>query len=157
MPPNSYHHSSQISKNIFGYRHLIFYVYLIYSSFSWSGKSVIRVFGVTIPILKYLKYICKKNLIISYQYDWAEQTRANYKNIKHFLSRTIEKSALYSADYIFCTMPWLDEKLNKYYKIPSYKHEVIPNFVNLKYFYPEKKENIIIYAGRLHWSKAWEF
>lgn len=155
MPAGVSHKKPFLSSRHFGLRHLLFYVYLMASAFKWRRMDcVIRVFGVTIPVLPVLKWISGKKMVVSYQYDWAEQTRANYRNIKHYLSRRIETEALNSADFIICTMAWLAEKLENYYKIPRCKFEVIPNIVNLKVFHPGEKTDTIVYAGRLHWSKG---
>ena len=155
LPQGVIHKISAIKTKAFGLRHIMFYLFLISSSLSWRRTAgVIRVFGVTIPVLPIIKRISGKKIVISYQYDWAEQTRSNYRNIKHYVSRSIEKSSIDSADFIICTMQWLyDKAINFYHKHPN-KCIVIPNYVDLDHFYPEPKQKIIVFAGRLHWSKG---
>ena len=155
MPEGAIHKIPLLRLRYFGFRHIVYYIYLILSSFKWKKyRAVIRVFGVTLPVLHIIKYISSKKLIISFQYDWAEVTRLNYRNIKHYVSRWIEKSAISNADFIISTMQWLNDKAMTTYKKPKSKCYIIPNYVDLNVFYPEKKENLIVYAGRLHWSKG---
>jgi glycosyltransferase involved in cell wall biosynthesis len=154
MPNDVIHRHPFVSSHRFGLRHVCFYTYLSISAFFWKKGNVIRVFGVTLPILSVLKILSGNPIVVSYQYDWAEQTRANYGNIKRYLSRIVEKIALNSADRILYTVPWLGKKLVEYYGLEVEKCILQPNFVDINLFYPQKKKNIVMYAGRLHWSKG---
>jgi glycosyltransferase involved in cell wall biosynthesis len=133
----------------------LYYIYLIGSAFKWrKGKAVIRIFGVTLPVVRIIRSLSSKNVVLSLQYDWAEVTRLNYRNIKHYVSRWIEKSSVTNADVIISTMTWLRNKAINTYNKPESKCFIIPNYVDLSVFYPIEKEKIITYAGRLHWSKG---
>jgi glycosyltransferase involved in cell wall biosynthesis len=155
MPDGAIHIVPLIKSKYFGVRHILYYIHLIISAFKWGKyRAVIRVFGVTLPVLGFIKYISAKNLVISFQYDWAEVTRMNYRNIKHYVSRWVEKSSISNADFIIATMQWLKDKAINTYNISESKCCIIPNYVDLNLFYPEKKEKVIVYAGRLHWSKG---
>lgn len=155
MPEGAIHKIPIIRTKLFGLRHILYYIHLIFSAYSWRKyKAVIRVFGVTLPVIRLIRLISSKKLVVSFQYDWAEVTRLNYRNIKHYVSRWIEKSAVTNADFIISTMQWLNEKAIKTYSKPESKCCIIPNYVDLNVFYPEKKEKVFVYAGRLHWSKG---
>lgn len=157
MPNGAFHKNSKLGSPSFGIRHICFYLYLIFSAFGWRNKrAVIRIFGVTLPIIYLLKVISSKKIVISFQYDWAEQTRANYKNIKYYISRWVERSSVKNADFVISTMSWLHNKVINFYGKSETKCSIIPNYVDLNIFYPETKEKIIVFAGRLHWSKGIE-
>lgn len=155
LPDGAVHKTAIVKSKYFGLRHILYYAFLTMAAFKWRRyRAVIRVFGVTLPVLHIIKFISSKKLVISFQYDWAEVTRMNYRNIKHYVSRWIEKSAIKNADFVISTMQWLNDKAIKIYNKPESKCCIIPNYVDLNVFYPEKKEKIVVYAGRLHWSKG---
>jgi len=153
LPNEVEHKVSRFSTNIYGLRHIFFYLYLIKESFFWD-KGVIRVFGVTIPILGIIKFFSKLKVVTSFQYDWKQQTQKNYIFLmpKNFLSSIVQSSSIKNSDVVICTMQWLANIAHNEYKAKDVV--LIPNYVNTKLFKPYKKKKQIVFAGRLHWSKG---
>ncbi|MDE0471747.1 MAG: glycosyltransferase family 4 protein [Ekhidna sp.] len=157
MPEGVYHKHASISSKMFGVGHVLYYLYLILSAFKWkkSSFSVVRVVGTNIPVLPLVRAISRKKFVISYQYDWAEGVKKDYGGVKALISNTAQRFAIMSADYLLCTMSWLQDIAIDRYKIKREHTTVLPNYVNTEIFKPSsKKEKQIIYTGRLHWSKG---
>lgn len=133
---------------------ILYYLSLILRARKMNG--VIRVFNSTIPVLQIVKRLSRQPVILSFQYDWAEVTRANYKGIKKWVSRITQVQAMKAADVVLCTTERLKEKAENYYKKKN--TFIIPNYVDQDYFNRQhEKENIIFYAGRLFWAKGVDF
>lgn len=150
MPKNVTHkHPKNKTKN----KHL---QYIQYYRFLYveakQFKGVIRVFGVSLPFLNIIKKRAQKNLIVSFQYDWAKGIKKDYSGIKTKIGPWVQKSALKAADYVLCTTTWLQKTAKTQYK--KQNTTVIPNGVDLDLFKPKKKENNIVFVGRLHFSKG---
>lgn len=155
LPNGSVHKVAKYASGIYGLRHILFYIYLLQESFKWKKLNcVIRVFGVNLPILPFLKLISSKKIVSSFQYDWAEQTNKNYglKDIKKHLASFIQYNSLKYSNSIISTMAWLEEKVQK--SFPKKSTIIIPNYVNTDIFTPKSKKKQIVFAGRLHWSKG---
>lgn len=136
--------------NKFGFRHIIFYLYLLIKSFNMSG--VIKIISTSLPVAPLIKLFSRQKIIISYRYDWGVVTKKDYGGIKGLLSDKIQKLAISSADLVICSAEWLREKAEKVY---NKRAIVIFNYVDTNLFHPAlKKENFILFAGRLHWRKG---
>jgi glycosyltransferase involved in cell wall biosynthesis len=102
-----------------------------------------------------VKLICGKRLIISYQFDWANGMKLDYKGIKPRVSSLVQSMVIRSADHLLCTTEWLKEIAINRYNFRSERITIIPNYVNTDLFKPSsQKRNQIVFAGRLHWSKG---
>ena len=144
------HYHPALQSNQFGYRHLNYYLFLCLHARRLRGIS--RVFGVSIPFLKFIKRRSKSKIVLSYHNNWAEGIKKDYPNIiNSFVPAYIQKSALQSADVLLLTHEWLKDHLPADVTKQIY---VNPNFVDPEIFYPEKKEKIILFAGRIHDSKG---
>jgi len=147
------HHPLPLKINIYGVRHLLFWLYLIWRA--WHMEAPIRVFGVAIPILPLIKLLSGQKLIVGFQWDYASVTKANYSGLKRWLAGTLQAAGLKSADLVICTTEQLKEIVEKKYKKPV---EIVPNFVDTELFQREpKKGNFVLYAGRLHWAKGIDY
>ena len=134
MPEGVYHRHASVSSKTFGVMHILYYLYLILSAFKWKR----------VPFS-----------VISYQYDWAKGVKKDYEGLKVLISNTAQRLVIMSADYLLCSMSWLQDIAIDRYKIKREHTTVLPNYVNTEIFKPSsKKEKQIIYTGRLHWSKG---
>lgn len=139
----------------YGLKQLIFYFWIVTQAPRMSN--LIKVFGSNIPTLSLVKWISKSRLIVTYQWDYAEQTKQNErKGIKFWLAPLLEKLALKPADLVVVTTDWLNEKIQKKYHKPTV---ILPNWVdleNLNYIFNSQSRDrkTILFAGRLHWSKG---
>ena len=151
MPGGVIHKNPRLT-GLYGIDHLIYYLYLISSAFSWRRFSVIRIWGTSLPVVGILKRVCALPIVVSFQYDWAEGVKLDYRGIKTFFSRVVQNNCIKSSDVIFSTTKRLVEKA-----VVDYKKEnvqLVPNFVDTSLFKPLDKTNSIVFAGRLHWSKG---
>ena len=148
------HHPIILGIKKFGLRHILYYITLILKAQKMNG--VIRVFNSTVPVLPIIKRLSKQPVILSFQYNWAEVTRANYKGIKKWAARFTQMQAMKAADIVLCTTDKLKEKTENDYKKKN--TVIIPNYVDQNHFNMQhEKENIIFYAGRLFWAKGVNF
>lgn len=139
----------------FGYRHLLYYLWLVWQAPRMQG--VIKVFGSNIPTLPMVRWLSRRPMMVTYQFDYAEGTRKDHPTgLKHWLPRLLERLALRPADLVLVTTGWLEEKVQRVY----HKNTVLlPNWVDLTDLEPvdigkKRDEKMILYAGRLHWSKG---
>jgi glycosyltransferase involved in cell wall biosynthesis len=147
------HHPLPIKLNIYGLRHLLFWIFLVIKAPAMNA--LIRTFGVEIPTLPLVRILSGQKVIAGYEWDYASTTRANYSGVKRWLANFVQACGFRGADLVISTTDRLKEIAEmKYHK----KAVVIPNFVDFNVFdkNPEK-EDYILYAGRLHWSKGIEF
>ena len=155
MPAGVRHIGRGCRGDLFGLRHASYYFGLLISAFEWRlhRHCIIRVFGVTIPVLPALKAIAGKKVVVSFQYDWASEMRSVYGGIKKVVAGAVQHLSIGSADHVICTMDWL-----KCIATTKYRREqvtVIPNYVDTAMFCPSSnKVNHVVYVGRLHWSKG---
>lgn len=157
MPDGVIHKSAKITSTAFGMRHVLYYLYLILSAFKWKSLkySVIRVIGVNLPVIPLVKLISNKNCVISYQFDWANGMKKDYKGIKPMVSDAVQSWVINSADYLFCTTQWLKDIAETRYAFEKQNITIIPNYVNTAVFKPSvPKKKQIVFAGRIHWSKG---
>lgn len=147
------HRCLPLKIDIYGARHLLFWLYLVWKA--PSMKAPIRMFGVAIPTLPLIKRLSGQKLIVGFQWDYASVTKANYGGLKRWLADTLQAIGLSSADLVICTTERLRRIVEEKYKKPA---EVISNFVDTELFQRKtKKENFVLYAGRLHWAKGIEY
>ena len=147
------HHPLPFKVNIYGLKHLLFWIFLVFKAPFMDAP--IRIFGVEIPTLPLIRKLSRQKVIVGFQWDYATQTRANYVGVKKWLANFLQASGFRGADLIICTMDWLKEIAEKKYKKRAV---VIPNFIDARVFHKtDGKEDHIVYAGRLHWSKGVEF
>jgi glycosyltransferase involved in cell wall biosynthesis len=152
----TFHHPVLWLPKCFGWRHLIFYLWLVLKAPTMKG--FIKVFGSNIPTLPIVRYLSKCPIMVTYQWDYAQQTRKNAinKGLKYHLAPLLEKLAIHSADIVLVTAHWLKERIRKNYQK---KTIILPNWVDLSlvesYHVDESRESdTILYVGRLHWSKG---
>ncbi|MGB3946511.1 MAG: glycosyltransferase family 4 protein [Bacteroidia bacterium] len=157
MPDGVIHKSAKITSSAFGVRHVLYYLYLILSAFKIRRlkNAVIRVVGVNVPVIPLVKLISNKHCVISYQFDWANGMKKDYKGIKPMVSGAVQSWVINSANYLFCTTQWLRDIAETRYAFPKQNITIIPNYVNTDVFKPiVPKKKQIVFAGRLHWSKG---
>jgi glycosyltransferase involved in cell wall biosynthesis len=147
------HHPLPIKLNIYGLRHLLFWIFLVVKAPFMDAP--IRTFGVEIPTLPLVRKLSRQKVIAGFEWDYASTTRANYSGIKRWLANFVQDFGFRGADLLICTTDTLKGlAAMKYHK----KGVVIPNFVDFNVFgKTPRKEDHILYAGRLHWSKGVEF
>lgn len=146
------HHPLPIKFDIYGLRHLLFWLFLVIKAPGMNAP--IRTFGVEIPTLPLVRILARHKVITGYEWDYASTTRANYSGIKRWLANFIQACGFRGTDLVICTTDRLKGMAeNNYQK----KAVVIPNFVDFNVFNKShQKEDQIVYAGRLHWSKGVE-
>jgi glycosyltransferase involved in cell wall biosynthesis len=144
------HHPLPIKLNIYGLRHLLFWIFLVVKAPAMNA--LIRTFGVEIPTLPLVKILSGQKVIAGYEWDYASTTRANYGGIKKWLANFVQACGFRGADLVISTTDRLKGIAEmKYHR----KAVVIPNFVDFNVFGKNpQKEDHILYAGRLHWSKG---
>jgi len=103
------------------------------------------------------KWFYKKKLVVRCGYEWLKFSEKRNKPLwKIKLIYLTEKIAYKSADEIILTSKEDKEFVEKRFKIPSSKIEVIPNYIDVDLFKPldiPKEKNRIIFIGRLEEQK----
>jgi glycosyltransferase involved in cell wall biosynthesis len=141
--------------NAFGWRHLVYYLWLVAQAPRMRG--VIKVIGSNIPTLALVRLLSRRPMMVTYQLNYAEAMRGSEKSLfKRVVGPRLERLALMPADLVLVTTVWLGEKVKKVYRKPIV---LLPNWVDLS---PvdlagsgiQRDENLILYAGRLHWLKG---
>lgn len=147
------HHPLPIKLSAYGLRHLLFWIFLVVKAPFMDAP--IRTFGVEIPTLPLIRKLSRQKVIAGFEWDYASTTRANYNGIKRWLANFVQACGFKGADLVVSTTDRLKGLVEmKYHK----KAVVIPNFVDFNVFNKTpQKEDHIVYAGRLHWSKGIEF
>ncbi len=155
MPPYVRHMISAWKSDKFGFRHILFYLFLLKKSFRWRKEKggVIIVYSVSNPVLPLIRLLSGKKIVTRFGYNWGDHTAKNYGGIKSIVSHSVQYLSLKASDHVICTMEWLCTLAeNKYSKLKS---TLIPNFVDLQKFCPsEQKKPQILFVGRLHWHKG---
>ena len=130
--------------------HILYYIWLVFRAPFINGPIVVS--GVSLPVLPIIKFLSREQIVIYYKYDWAKGVKKDYGGLKGLFSDLVQWLSIKSADRVICTTEWLKDIVNDRYD----KEAVVnPNSVDDKIFYPSVKKNeSIIYAGRLHWSKG---
>lgn len=151
---NVEHHFIRGLTNIWGLRHLFFFMWLILQSPYMQG--VVKVVGSNIPTLFLVKWLSKSPMVVTYQFDYAGFAELTYgKGLRAIISRYMEKLALKPADLILVTTPSLEAKIKSSYNKPT---ALIPNWVTVEEIhhidFSDRDFNMILYAGRLHRTKG---
>jgi glycosyltransferase involved in cell wall biosynthesis len=137
----------------FGWNHLVYYLWLVAQARQMRG--VIKVLGSNIPTLPLVRWLSGAPMLVTYQWDYAAQTRKNERGIKHWLAPLLEWLALAPADLVLVTVPWLEAKVQRVY---HKKTILLPNWVDLSAtrnaLELARCNGMILYAGRLHPSKG---
>lgn len=138
----------------FGWRHLVFWLWLLRNASDMRG--VVKVIGSNIPVLMLVKRLSRSPVVVTYEWDYARQTRMNEKHgLKYWLAPTLERYALRSADLVFVTNQWLEDKVRRAH---TKRTLLVPNWVDSSFVagIPDepRSEGVIIFVGRLHWSKG---
>jgi glycosyltransferase involved in cell wall biosynthesis len=108
--------------------------------------------GVSLPVLPMLKKLSKQRVVVFFKYDWAKGVKRDYGGVKGLVSDSVQEWSIRSADQIICTADWLKDIVRERY---GREAAISPNSVDEEVFYPAPtKEESVIYAGRLHWSKG---
>lgn len=146
------HINLPISLDFLPYGNQIFYnFYLLIISFKMS--KILRVISVSYFILPLLR-LFGRIIILSYNYDYKTTTKKDFGGIKGLTAGIRECLSIKSADKVICTTEELYRKVKEVYKKDSI---IIPNFVDTSKFKPLGKENYILYAGRIYWSKGIDY
>jgi glycosyltransferase involved in cell wall biosynthesis len=157
MPAGVTHKNATVAAKKFGLRHILYYCFLLLSSFKWRkiNNAVVRIVGVNVPAVPLLKLISRKKFIISYQFDWAYGMKKDYKGVKPMVSTFVQSRVINTADHLICTTAWLSQIARDRYHFDASQISIIPNYVNVALFKPSaEKTKQIAFAGRLHWSKG---
>ena len=141
--------------NAFGWRHLFYYLWLVWQAPQMRG--VIKVFGSNIPTLFLVRVFSGCPMMVTYQLNYAEAMRGSERNpLKRLLGPLLERLALSPADLVLVTADWLGIKVRTVYRKPTV---LLPNWVDLSGLdreesHTERSKDLILYAGRLHWLKG---
>ncbi len=144
------HHPIPVKIGTYGLRHLLFWVFLVIRAPSMNA--LIRTFGVEIPTLPLIRALAGHKVIAGYEWDYASTTRANYSGVKKWFANFLQARGFRGADLVICSTERLKVIAENNYRK---KAVVIPNFVDFNVFKKSPaKEDQVVYAGRLHWSKG---
>lgn len=148
------HHYMQHAPASFGARHLAYYSWLVAQARQMGD--VVKVFGSNIPSLPMLRALSGKPMMVTYQYDYAEQTRQNERSgLKYHLAPLAECASLRGADLVLVTTARLQRKVERMSGLPTI---LLPNWVQsplLEELGAGLRQPLsVTYAGRLHWSKG---
>jgi glycosyltransferase involved in cell wall biosynthesis len=120
-------------------------------------RGVIKDFGSNIPTLCLVRALTRCPMMVTYQRDYARQTRMNEgRRWKGRLAPFLERMALRPADLVLVTTVWLEERVRLLYKKETV---LLPNWVDLERIDEvarawDREDDLIVFAGRLHWSKG---
>jgi glycosyltransferase involved in cell wall biosynthesis len=139
----------------FGFRHLVFYLWLALQASHMEG--IIKVFGSNIPTLPLVKFLSKLPMLVTYQFDYAGLSEQVYgaHSIRTFLSKRMQHLALYAADLLSVTTPTLKRMAELSFNKPVI---ILPNWVDLSQCLLAssniRNPYLILYAGRLNKIKG---
>jgi glycosyltransferase involved in cell wall biosynthesis len=148
------HHRPPWLPRVPGLRHLVYYLWLVWRAPRMRG--VIKVVGPSLVTLGLIKRLSGCPVMVTYEWDYAEQTRRSEKNpLRRWLAPVVERLGLRPADLVAPTTEWLQEKIQREYHKPTV---LVPEWVDLDLGAapPVRDSATIVYAGRLHWSKGVE-
>ncbi len=149
------HHPGPGGSRRFFLLHAAYFVWLVTRAPGMRG--VIKVFGSNIPTLSLVRALSRCPMMVTYQWDYARQTRLNEgRRWKGRLAPLLERLALCPADLVLVTTEWLDERVRRLY---GKRTALLPNWVDLEKIAAisrsgPREDNLIVFAGRLHWSKG---
>jgi glycosyltransferase involved in cell wall biosynthesis len=135
-----------------GLRHLVYYLWLVWRAPRMQG--VIKAIGSSLVTLGLIKLLSGRPVMVTYEFDYAEQTRRSEKNpIRRWLAPIAERLGISPADLVATTTDWLQEKIHRVYGKPTV---MLPEWVDLDLGAgsPARDSTTVVYAGRLHWSKG---
>jgi glycosyltransferase involved in cell wall biosynthesis len=138
-----------------GLRHAAYYIGLVCRARGMDG--VIKVFGSNIPTLPLVRRISGCPMMVTYQYNYSEQTRMSERpGLKRWVAPLLERLALRSADLVLVTAGWLETRVQHVY---GKRTVLLPNWVDLDLARGDEAASArgdsgILFAGRLHWSKG---
>jgi glycosyltransferase involved in cell wall biosynthesis len=150
-----HHHPGPGGPGRFFLRHFLFYLWLMAQAPGMRG--VIKVFGSNIPTLFLIRALSRCPMMVTYQWDYARQTRLNEgRRWKGRLAPLLERLALRPADLVLVTTVWLEERVRLLYEKRTV---LLPNWVDLDRIEEiararDREDDLIVFAGRLHWSKG---
>lgn len=142
--------------NQYGIRHLQFYMLLLKNARNMDG--LIFVEGTSIPFLPIIKIISKSKLVVVFHNDWGQGVKKDHPwTVGALIGKSIQKQSLNAADMILATHSWLQKRAQEICNRRC-KVNISPNFISEEVFFPAKnKGKIIIFVGRIHWSKGLEY
>lgn len=150
------HHPIRWLPKLFGFRHLIFFLYLIWKAPFMRG--VIKVFGSNVPVLPLVKILSNCPIMVTFQYDNSTLMEQTYGKmaIITILSKLMDYLSLKSADLVLVTTSLLELKVKHSYKKPTV---LLPNWVDVRACIDVLQNNLrqsrkIIFAGRLNKIKG---
>jgi glycosyltransferase involved in cell wall biosynthesis len=136
-----------------GLRHLVYYLWLAWRAPRMRG--VVKVFGSSLVMVGLIKPLSGCPVIVTYEWDYAEQTRRSEKNpVRRWLAAWGERLGVGPADLVATTTDRLQENIRRKYRRPTI---VLPEWVDIgepSAEAPARDASTIVYAGRLHWSKG---
>lgn len=149
------HHPIPWLPRSFGWRHIVFYLSLVYRAPRMKG--VVKVFGSNIPTLPLVRLLSGRPMMVSYQWNYAQGTYRNERMaLKRWLASILEWLALARADLVLATTDRLDCYIRRTYDKPTV---TLPNWVDLEQVGLSGKgrtrdRNMVLFAGRLTWIKG---
>ena len=139
----------------FGLRHFVYYIWLVLQAARMRG--VLKVVGSNIPTLPLVRWIARRPMAVTLQYDYAGlagQTEGQ-GTPRAGLARLMQWLALWRADQVFVTTPTLERLAQQAYHKPT---RLMPNWVDLDQISAlparPRSPSVILYAGRLHRIKG---
>jgi len=147
------HHPLQISLNFMPYGNQILYNFylLIKAPFMSKIVRIISVSYLSLPLIKAFK----KEIVLSFHYDYETTTKKDFGGIKGFTSGVRQYLSIKSAAIIIVTTEELKKKTKELYRKDSI---VVPNFVDITKFLPSMvRENYLLYVGRIYWHKGIDY
>ncbi|MBT0663016.1 glycosyltransferase family 4 protein [Geobacter pelophilus] len=145
------HHFPKKLINRYGIRHIQFYQFILKQAPAMKG--IIRVYGTSVPFLQTVKRKSNAKLVVSFHNDWGAGVKKDHPwTVAAVIGNRIQRSALCAADLVLATHEWLAIRAGEITPAPI---AINPNFVDDSVFcYSNCKEPLIVFAGRIHWSKG---
>ena len=134
-------------------RHAVYYVWLAIVARRMHG--VTKVFGSNIPTLGAVRRLSGAPMMVTFQWDYASQTRMNERRgIRFWLAPLLERLAVRPADLVLVTAPWLEDIVRARYGKPMV---LLPNWADVPGLCAPAgslADGPVVFAGRLHSSKG---
>lgn len=122
-------------------------------------RGVVKAYGSSIPTLPLVRLLSGRPLLVTFQWDYASQTRANEApGLKNCVAPLVERLSLMPADAVLVTTEWLEDVVRQRYDKPTV---LVPNFVDAPALPggragEGRQAGSVLFAGRLHHSKGLE-
>jgi glycosyltransferase involved in cell wall biosynthesis len=157
MPNSVRHKTCRHQTNIYGLRHLFYYIFLLFESTTWKKRGImlLHVDGVNLPITPLIKLISRLPLVTRFHYNWAASSQQICSFIlpKRMLSGIIQSFSLRASDEVICSTDYLRTVVETTGSMRSF--HLVPNSVDSSLFTPSiTKKKQIVFVGRLYWSKG---